>query len=231
MDTRLGTLIGIACLGLGLLADPKGPALLAEERFKLRPDASGQIPYFIAAPVENSGFKAGDSELAVWAVEEWERRVGRPLHFRKTDDEGAALLRVRWLPWAEDAALGRMEPTSVDSRSVALLDIRPDEARFRPSVMRRVKVDPLMRDVVLYYVCLHEIGHALGLSHSHNPRDVMWPGSTNGGVSLPIYDRYRHQLTTRDDIPRVAWLSDQDVARVKALFASGTVPSHTRTPH
>ena len=85
-----------------------------------------------------------------------------------------------------------------------------------------------MRDVVIYSVCLHEIGHALGLSHSDNPRDVMWPGTN--GVTLPIYERYRHHLMTRDDIPRVEWLSADDVARVKALFASGTPSSHARTP-
>jgi hypothetical protein len=85
-----------------------------------------------------------------------------------------------------------------------------------------------MRDVVIYYVCLHEIGHALGLSHSDNPRDVMWPGTN--GVTLPIYERYRHHLMTRDDIPRVEWLSTDDIARVKALFASGTPSSHARTP-
>jgi hypothetical protein len=41
----------------------------------------------------------------------------------------------------------------------------------------------------------------------------MWPGAN--GVTLPVYERYRHQLMTRDDIPRVDWLSHDDVARVK----------------
>jgi len=32
-----------------------------------------------------------------------------------------------------------------------------------------------------------------------------------------IYERYRHPLQTRDDIPRNAWLSHNDVERFNAI--------------
>src|SRR5262245_15322413 len=102
--------IALVVAGLVAQSGPKGPALRAEERFRIMPDASGELSYFIGDAADKSGYRSGDRDLIVWALEEWGRSVGAPLRFRNVDREQGSVLRVRWLPWAEDGALGRMQP-------------------------------------------------------------------------------------------------------------------------
>src|SRR5689334_6317045 len=151
---------------VSVVASPRAdPVLLAKEPFRLTVGAGGTIRYSIARPEAQSGYREGDADLAIWALQEWQRSLNDALRFERVDTEDAATIRVHWLPWSEEAALGRMQPSTENGRSIAAVDIRPDEHRFRPTVRRRIIEDALMRDVVVYYICLHEIGHALGLTH------------------------------------------------------------------
>ena len=81
---------------------------------------------------------------------------------------------------------------------------------------RRMRQDPLLRDTFIYVTCLHEIGHALGLSDSDDDANIMWGG---GKQNLSVYQRYRQRLQTRGSIAGVSWLSKDDIARVKALYS------------
>ncbi len=69
--------------------------------------------------------------------------------------------------------------------------------------------DLLMRDTIVYLTCLHESGHALGLSHTNQFDDIMF--SFQYGGDIPEYfARYRRKLTRREDIRKNSGLSPAD---------------------
>jgi hypothetical protein len=86
-----------------------------------------------------------------------------------------------------------------------------------PDIARRARADPLLRDSIVYLTCLHELGHALGLMHTRDFRDIMFYFGYGGDV-VEYFGRYRSQIHSRNDIAEVSGLSDADVNRLREIY-------------
>jgi hypothetical protein len=160
----------------------------------LQPLDRGRVPYFIDEAEAGSDARPGDRDLARWALQAWERTIGGALKFEPASKEADALLRVYFVP-ATSGQYGEM-------RSLALA----------------ARADTLMRDTIVYLTCLHELGHAVGLSHTANFDDIMYFFGYGGDI-VGFFDRYRRQLRSREDIQKAPGLSLADARRVRELYA------------
>jgi hypothetical protein len=177
----------------------------------------GRVTYFIADGAPGSQFRESDRELARWALAAWQHAVENAVTFVPATD-ATADIRIRWVP-AGGGEYGETRPTLVNGRRGAMLFIRPDVDALGPDIARLADRDPLMRETIVYLTCLHELGHAMGLSHTADPQDVMYFFGYGGDIPA-FFDRYRRQLHVRADIARVPGLSAHDIARARGLSAS-----------
>jgi hypothetical protein len=175
------------------------------------------VAYFISDGSGRTGYRSSDQELARWALQAWQRSVGKNLQFQPST-ESNAIIRLYWIETGE-GQYGEMRPLSLGRRRGAALFIQPDVESLGPDVARNAVSDPLLRDSIVYLTCLHEIGHALGLAHTKDFRDIMYYFGYGGDV-VEFFGRYRAQLQSRNDIAKVSGLSDDDVKRIKALYGS-----------
>jgi len=178
-------------------------------------DTGTPIPYFIHDGVAGSDYRPGDRQLAVWALQAWDRLTGGKLRFQPSS-ESDALIQVHWVPAAE-GQYGEARPLRVGTRRGAAVYIRPDTSALGPDIARATRTDPLMRDTVVYLTCVHELGHALGLSHTSDYRDIMFFFGFGGDIP-EFFGRYRRQLHTREDIAKLSGVSEMDIARLRALY-------------
>jgi hypothetical protein len=175
------------------------------------------IPYFIADGRARTGFRQSDLELARWAFDAWERSVGGGLHFVPAA-EAQALVRLYWAE-PSDGQYGEMQPLMVGEGRGAAVYIRPDVESLGPDIARLARTDPLLRETIVYLTCVHELGHALGLPHTQDFRDIMYFFGYGGDIG-EYFGRYRAGLRTRSDIARNSGLSASDISRIRSLYGS-----------
>ena len=188
----------------------------------LEPPADGIVKYFIASPLEDAAALPADEDLAAWAFESWQRAGDGAFKFMRVTDEDEALVRLYWVP-PGGGQYGEMRPLDVGGRRGAAVYIRPDTTALGPDISERARLDTLFRDTVVYLTCVHELGHALGLSHTAEFEDIMYFFGFGGDIR-EFFDRYRRRLKARDDIRAASALSAGDLAQLSALYNRGPRP-------
>lgn len=166
--------------------------------------------YLIDEGLSIDGFKAGDRELAAWALQAWEHNAAGTLRFVPAPNRSPRI-RITWVS-PREGQYG--ETVWTRGRRAVTVYIRPDTESLGPVMAEAARRDPLMRDSIVYLTCLHELGHALGLAHTSDERDIMYSFQFGGDVRAFFY-RYRDQLKRRADIAMTPGLSARDIERIR----------------
>jgi Matrixin len=178
-------------------------------------NAKSPTTYFIADGSGKPGYHSSDRELARWALEAWQRSAGKGLRFAAAT-ESNALIRIYWAG-PDSGEYGETRPIMVEGRQGAAVFIRPDIDSLGEGIARRARADALLRESIVYLTCVHELGHALGLTHTRDFRDIMYFFGYGGDV-VEYFGRYRSQIQTRNDIATVSGLSDGDLSHIRAMY-------------
>ena len=140
-------------------------------------DASRSLTYFVSEGESWSGYHPSDTELAVWALETWERNAAGAFRLKPVP-ESDALVRIYWA--RPNGSYGETRPFGMGSERGAAVFVRPSIEGLPETVASHATEDALWRDTIVYLTCLHETGHALGLSHTADERDICTPSGTAG---------------------------------------------------
>src|SRR3989454_2287980 len=172
-------------------------------------DAREAISFFIEEGRSVSGYRERDRDLAMMAFAAWSREGGGNLKFIESKERERALIRLRWISPTE-GLYGETQRVEVNGKPGAIVYVMPQVSVQGEPLASRAVQDVLLRDTIVYLTCVHELGHAVGLSHTRKFEDIMYYFGY-GGVNLDYLLRSPHKLPPPRAIARHSRLSMRGV--------------------
>ena len=181
-------------------------------------DTSEAVTFYVATAA--GGGAHPDAAFARWAFDAWSRASNGFLKFVETEAMSKALIRIYWVG-PDSGRYGQMRGIEVDGKRGAMVFINTATAGLGDDVHKRAERDPLFRDSIVFLTCVHEIGHAVGLSHTNKFADIMYTFQYGGDIKR-YFMRYRKKVENRGELAKLLPFSDNDIAHLRAL--SGLEP-------